>query len=171
MTTISLNARLAHDAIASAEVEVALVRITHPDLAEPVLLSTDPTEVLTTEPLAFGTWSEWSGESEAYAFALVGLTLPDDPDDGPATAAFVFENVDNDLSALLRSVQGQAVIDMAVVLASTPDVIEAEWYGFKVTGATGDAATVSLSISFESITSEPWPCGRMTRQRFPALFR
>lgn len=171
MRTISLNARLSHDDPASAEIEVALIRITHDDLDAPVLLSTDPTEMLEVDPLTYGTWSSWGGSDEQYLFALVGVTPPGDPDDGPPNAALVFENVDNDISALLRGVTGQAEIDIAVVLASTPDVIEVAYTGFRMISASGDAGTVSLTISREPITSEPWPAGRMTRQRFPALFR
>lgn len=171
MKTISLNARVSHDAEVSAEIEVALIRITHEDLDAPVLLSTDPTEVLTYDPLTYGTWSNWGGTENAYLFALVGVTPPGDPEDGPPNAALVFENVDNDISKLLRETTGQAVIDIAVVLASTPDTIEVRYTGFKLLAASGDAGTVSLTISREPITAEPWPAGRMTRQRFPALFR
>ena len=167
---ISMNLRLSHDAQSTDEVEVALIKISHASLDDPILLSTDPTERISSEPLVYGTYSTWNGEAgNPFYFVLVSAQLPNDQDDSAMLASLVFENVDNDIAAALRSVTDRATIDMAVVLASSPNVIEADYRGFKLISASGDAATVTLTISLEPITAEPWPAGRMTRQRFPGL--
>lgn len=61
MRRISLNARLAHESEASAEIEVALFTIEHPLLPAPIRLSTDNTERLTDDPPTYGTRSTWRG--------------------------------------------------------------------------------------------------------------
>jgi len=171
MRRLSLTARAAHDAASSDEVEVVLVRISHPDLEEPLRLSSDPTERISIDPLAYGTRSNWGGAPAIHWFVLASTLLPDDVDDAPAAATIVLEAVDRDMAAILRSTTRRATVDMAVVLAATPDVIEAEWTGLDLVAAEGDAGEIRLSISRDPITSEPWPARRMTRQVMPGLHR
>lgn len=171
---VSLNARLAHDAVGSKEVEVVLVEITHPETEQVVRLSTDPTDRISYEPLAYGTRSTWRGadpedDDEAYLFVLMSVLVPDDQEDSPPVARFVLEAVDNRIAEVLRSTTQRATVNMALVLASTPDAVEQEWLNFRLVSAEGDAGTITLSVSRDPVTAEPWPAGRMTRQRFPGL--
>jgi hypothetical protein len=170
---VSLNARMSIDAAASGDVEVVLIRITHPDMDEVVRLSTDPTvRIDGADPVVYGTLSTWmTGDGSPFLFCLVSAVTPDDKDDSPPQAALMFDNVDQDIGAVLRGFVTPATCDMAVVLAATPNRVEAEWQGFQIMSAGGDAGTISLTISQESIAAEPWPAGRMTRQRFPGLFK
>jgi len=171
MRRVSLNARAAQDAAASDEVEVLLVRITHPDLDEPIRLSSDPTERISVEPLAYGTRSAWGGTVAVHWFVLASTVVPDDVDDAPAAATMILEAVDRDIASALRSTTARATVAMAVVLASSPDVVEAEWTDLQLVSAEGDAGEIRLSISRDPITSEPWPSRRMTRAAFPGLHR
>ncbi|MFX8797554.1 hypothetical protein ABTM57_19745, partial [Acinetobacter baumannii] len=59
MRILTLNTRRAVDATASDEVEIALIRITHPSIIDPVRLSTDPTSIVSIDPLIYGTYSTW----------------------------------------------------------------------------------------------------------------
>lgn len=172
MKTISLNARRSHDADWSDDADVALIRITHPDLDAPVRLSTDPgREPVSFEPLLYGIHSTWlTDDGSPFLFALVNANPPGDADDGPQQASLTFSNVDNDIAKALRSFNDQATIDIGVVLAGSPDHVEAQFLGLKIVAASGEAEAVTLTISREPITAEPWPSGRMTRQRFPGLF-
>lgn len=172
MRRVSLNARAAQDAATSDEVEVLLVRITHPDLDEPLRLSSDPTTRISTDPLAYGTVSRWGAPAGAvHWFVLASTMLPDDTDDAPAAATLILEAVDRDMATILRSTTIRATVAMAVVLASSPDVVEAEWTELQLVSAEGDAGEIRLSISRDPITSEPWPSRRMTRTAFPGLHR
>lgn len=172
MRNISLNARLAAAADSTEEVEIVLIKITHEDLDDPVRLSTDPTEMITEDPLVYGTHSTWkTGDGSPFLFVLVSALLPGDEDEGPQQAQLSLSNVDNDIASLLREVRTQATVDMSVVLSSSPNTVEVEFLGLKLVSASGDASSITLTISREPITSEPWPSGRMTRERFPSLFR
>lgn len=169
---VSLNARLSADAAQSEEIEVILIRITHEDIDEPVRLSTDPTARLSDDPLRYGTVSTWLNEAEeenSYFFAFISAQMPGDDEDTPATAALTFDNVDAGLVDVVRSTITRATVDLAVVMASTPDLVELEYLGLKIMEASWDAGSVSLTISSEPITNEPYPAGRMTRNSFPAL--
>lgn len=174
MRQVSLNARTAHDAASTAEVEVVLFTFEHATLSAPVRLSTDPTERLSTEPLAYGTRSAWldaDPATEPYLFVLASAALPDDIEDSPAAAEIVLDNVDVGIAEALRSITNRATAHMAIVLASTPDVIEAEFRDLRLIAADGDADRVSLHLSRLPIEEESVPMDRFTKQRFPGLFR
>ncbi|HEY5209301.1 MAG TPA: hypothetical protein VIJ42_07640 [Stellaceae bacterium] len=74
MRRVSLNQRLSFDAAASDEVEICLIKISHPSLDAPIRLSTDATQRLSIEPLAYGTQSTWNSDGGAvadYSFLLM----------------------------------------------------------------------------------------------------
>ena len=174
MRRVSLNARLAQDAQNTSEIYVALFCIEHPMLDSPVRLSTDPTERLQVEPLMYGTRSTWldaNTVTDPYLFVLASTVLPSDLDDAPAEGNIVLENVDNDIAKLLRTFSDLATIHMAVVLASSPSLIETEYQDLKITTGTINAGEITLSFSRENVEEEYVPAGRMTKNRFPGLHR
>ncbi len=174
MRRVSLNARLAQDAEATDEVYVALFYITHPDLPEPIRLSTDNTVRLSEEPLIYGTRSTWRGSNPAtqpFYFVLASTLLPSDLEDTPPAGTIIIENIDNEIARVLRSFNDLATIAMAVVLADSPNLIEAQWSDLNIISADIDAGEVMVSFSREDITEEYFPSGRMTRDRFPGLHR
>jgi hypothetical protein len=174
MRRLSLNARTAHDAVGSKEVEVVLLHITHPETEQVIRLSTDPTDRISYNPPAYGTRSTWqdsdpADDDEAFLFILMSVMVPDDQEDSPPAAQLVLEAVDNRIVDALRSTLQRATVSMALVLASTPDLVEQEWLNFKLISAEGGGDTINLTISRDPVTAEPWPAGRMTRDRFPGL--
>ncbi|MFK4060314.1 hypothetical protein [Brucella anthropi] len=172
MRSLSLNARLAHDTVSSAEIEVALFLIEHPGLEKPVRLSTDNTERLSDDPLIYGTRSSWRGSNpvtEPFLWVIASAVLPGDSEDAPATAQIELANLDSSMVELLRSFTEPARISLAVVLASSPDLIEAEWSGLQLVSADISASTIVLSLSRDDVELEPFPPGRMTRINFPGL--
>lgn len=164
--SLSLTCRAAMYAESTDEVAVWLVTITHPDLAAPVRLSTDPTARLSDDPLTYGTVSR----GDAYLFAAAHLVLPDDEEGVPPSGTLVFADVGPDAVALIRSIATAPSITIELVLASAPDHVERRWSGLKVPSADYDATGVSLAFSREVMLSQPWPRGRMTKQRFPGLY-
>jgi len=174
MRRLSLNARLALDAIATDEVETVLLHIEHPDLDEPIRLSTDNTERLSDDPLYYGTRSTWRGAdpaNEPFLWVVASAVLPSDLDDAPAAATIVLENLDHAMAEVMRSFTTPATFHMAVVLADTPNVIEAEFSDLLLTSAEITAGEISLSISREEIETEFVPGGRMTSRTFPGMHK
>lgn len=173
MRRLSLNARMAHDAPASAEIEVVLLHIEHSALSAPIRLSTDNTERLSTEPLYYGTRSTWRGANpvtEPFLWIVASALLPSDQEDQPTAATITLENLDSTMIELLRSINDPATVHMAVVLASSPNVVEAQWT-MELAGFDADAGQIGLQLSREEIELEMFPSGRMSRARFPGLHK
>ena len=80
MTTTSLNFREATNAQETGRVPIALITLSHADLADDILISTDPTQELsgltTDTEKVYGTTSD----SKEYVFLPVRIKLPDDTD-------------------------------------------------------------------------------------------
>lgn len=173
MRRLSLNARRAQDQAGSAEIHVALIEITHPELLDgPIRLSTDNAELVSEDPDVYGTRSAWRGADPAtqpWLWIVASALLPSDQEESPATAQVVLENLDGALIRLLRSFRGPATAHMAVVMAATPDLIEAEWLNLELQTSDITDAEITLSLSRDEIELEPMPSGRMTRDRFPGL--
>jgi hypothetical protein len=173
MRRVSLNARLAQDAEATAELYVVLFEINHPLLPAPIRLSTDNTERLSEDPLYYGTRSAWRSANpvtEPFLWVVASTVLPSDQEDAPASAKLVLENLDADMVRLVRSFVDMATIHMAVVLASSPSLIEVEYTDLEIISADINSGEITLSISREEIENEYFPGGRMSRDGFPGLY-
>lgn len=172
MRRLSLNARQAQEAESSAEIEVVLFRIEHAELDAPILLSTDNADRISDDPLFYGTRSTWGGadpDTEPYLWVIASAVLPGDAEDAPAQARIVLENLDAEMVKLVRSFTDPATVSMALVLASSPDEIEAEYTGLNIVSADISAGEITLSLSRDEIELEPFPSGRLSKHRFPGL--
>lgn len=137
-------------------------------------MSTDPTDRLSDDPPVYGTRSSWRGANpilDPYLWTVASVLLPSDREDDPAVASIVLENLDSRMAGLVRSFITAANLSMAVVLASSPDEVEAEWTDLRIVSCEITATEISLRISREEIELEYFPTGRMTRDRFPGLHR
>ena len=173
MRRLSLNARMALDDPAATEVEVVLFMIEHPELEEgPIRLSTDQTEELSEDPIIMGTRSSWRGsdpQEEPFLWIIASAITPSDLDDAASAGSLVLENLDSDMVKLIRSVSTPPTVHVAVVLASSPDHVEAEWENFLIVDANVTAGEITLRFSREDVENEPFPPGSMTRNNFPGL--
>lgn len=173
--TISVAARNAQDAVATDDYEVILLRFRHPDLLDDVLVTSDPTEIISYEPYSMGTKSTWLAdeyddiEELTYLFISMGIDLPDDATDAPMQGSLVLDILDSDIANLLTSTIEPATVDMAIVMRSSPDFVEREFRGLLMSGAEGDGGSVSLNFTRRNILEEPCPSDRTTKERFPGL--
>jgi hypothetical protein len=166
----SFNARKAFAASQTGDLPITLVEIKSAALAEPVRFSSDPTERITTDPLAYGTRSN----GKLYDFVLMSAVIPDDIPGAPPAASIVLDNVTGDMAKPLRAVGPRVpvFVDIFLVFASAPDTIEeTRWLDLRLTDMSFDALTVALNFSHEVLATEPYPSQRMTRNRAPGLFR
>lgn len=172
MRRVSLNARLAQDRDASDDLDVVLVIITHPDLDEPIRLSSDNTDRLSLEPLMYGTRSTWrTPDGEPFLFIMMDALVPDEKDDAAAAASLVIEILDSSLAEILTSTTVPAICAMAIVQASAPDYVNAEWTGMQMNDSEGDSGQAVLRFSVEPLQDEWFPADRMTKDRMPGLHR
>lgn len=166
MRVLSLNFRNALFAQESGEVPIFLLTITHPALDEPILLSTDATTRLTTDPLTYGTVSR----SNTFLYAGIDVTLPDEQDKTPPASKLTIENVTRGLIPLARSVSSPPTVMIEAVLASAPDTVEMTWPVMDMSNLTADMSTLQFDLTMDSLTTEPYPSGTFNPADFPGLF-
>ncbi|MCR5856000.1 hypothetical protein [Mesorhizobium sp. J428] len=171
MRTISFNARLAADAESTDEIEVVLIKITHPLLDAPIRLSSDNTERLSVDPLAYVTRSTWlTDDGSPFKFILMGTQIPDETSEEAPSGNIVIADLDSEIAEVLCSTTVPATVSMALVYASSPDVVEHEFLDMKLRSAEIDGDQIVLSFSKEPVLEESYPAARMTKERFPGLY-
>lgn len=167
MPTLSLSFRAAFNAETTDEIPVVLVKVT-PAAGDPVYLCSEPAERLSDDPLRYGIVHQ----GQEYEWVLMSAAWPDDAEGKPPSTTLIFANVVENMASVVRDVTPgtQADVEMKMVVSSAPDHVE-EIYLLKATGSNYNAQQVTLEVSREPIELEPWPAQRMTKQRFPGLFR
>lgn len=164
--TISTKLRRAMNSQETGEVAIILLEIAHPDLSTPVLISQDPTTLLSDNPLQYVTISN----GKNYLFLPFDIVLPDDVNESAPVASIVIENIDRRLIALLRSTSSPAAVTIMFVLASSPDTIEIQFPAFDLTSVKYDAMTITIGLEIDSLATEPYPAGSFDPSGFGGLF-
>jgi hypothetical protein len=103
----------------------------------------------------------------AYPF---DIRLPDDTDEKAPVGTLTIDNVSRQIINGLRMLQTPPTITMEVVLASSPDVVEASFEDFELVNVDYDALTIQGTISVENFMSEPYPGTVMGPSNFRGLF-
>ncbi|CAM5658761.1 hypothetical protein MAUB1S_11472 [Mycolicibacterium aubagnense] len=178
---ISLNAARQIDATATDALAVFLVIIEHIDLAEPLRISSNNADRISTEPLTYGTRSTYGNNTlpdgpnkdtpKPFYFTGMQVIPPDDEDDTEPTATLVVDVLDTDIVGLLTSTTVPATGRIAIVMGDTPNLVEIETIGLTLKSANGDWGQVALKLSMADLYDEPFPATRMSKERFPGLHR
>ncbi|MBO9717530.1 MAG: DUF1833 family protein [Pseudoxanthomonas sp.] len=87
-----------------------------------------------------------AGEFAAYPFEA---ELPEDGERAGGTATLRLDNIDREVTRLLRDYTGIATATIEVVLASQPDTVEIGPLEFAVLGAEYDELVIQLSLGHE----------------------
>lgn len=171
MRVFSLDVRQAMNAEDTAIVPVILATFNNQNLTEPVRVSSDATELLSDDPEVLGTTSR----KNEFLYIAMSVLIPDDKDDAPQGAQVVIENVSADIIAQFRSAVGDITVDFELVfsrgVAGDTDFVEEIWPNLRVVSVNYDEKQIVTQCMDDLLTSEPQPSQRMTRSRFPALFR
>jgi hypothetical protein len=155
--TLTIAARRAIYAPETGEVFLVLLTITHPSLPAPIRVVANSEDIVS--------------EGLTYQRFPFEVTLPPESEDSPPSVKLRIANADREIVRAVRSVSGEAMkAELRVVLASSPDVIEAGPYEFTIRQPTFDASFVEATLRFEEILSEPYPADAFTPSRFPGLF-
>ena len=170
MTEVSLNFRQEAYAAETGRVLIALMTITHDDLAEPIRISSDPTERIaeytTDAEVVYGTVSR----SENYIFFPIRIKLPDDTDDGPGEMTIELDNIHRQYIETIRTILSPAKFKVEIVMDDSLDVVEASWPEFLLTNVRYDASIITGTLKLELLEREPFPAGSFSPSYFPALF-
>lgn len=166
MRILSLNFRKALFSQESGEVPIFLLTITHPSLADPIYLSTDPTERFSTTPLMYRTTSR----TIDFLYAGIDVTIPDEQDKTPPASKLTIQNVTRDLIPLARSVSTPPSVKIEAVLASDLDTVEMTFPALDMSNLTYDANQLVFDLTMDALVTEPFPSGTFSPAYFPGLF-
>lgn len=155
--TVSANALKAMFARETDEVFLATMRISHASFATIRIVNN-------TEPVVRS-----DGTYQPFPFFM---SLPDDTDDQVPQVEVKFDNIDGTITDAIRTISGdKPKCSFDIVLASSPDVIEAGPFNFSILEATYDSATISCTLGFEEdVLNQSCPQGTYTPSNSPGLF-
>ena len=103
----------------------------------------------------------------AYPFSV---TLPEDTSESLPAVRLTISNVDRVIVESLRGARGAAQVELFVVLASQPDVIEKGPYRLKLREAKWTSLTVEGTCRGDDLLDQAYPGYRFTPGLFPGLF-
>ncbi|KGT75790.1 hypothetical protein MA20_31835 [Bradyrhizobium japonicum] len=166
MRVLSLNFRHALFAQESGEVPIFLLTITHPELVDPIRLTTDATERKSNDPLIYRTMSR----GDEFIYAGVDITIPDEQDRSPPASKLTIANVTRDLIPLARSVSTPPSVMIEAVLASDLSTVEMSWPALDMVNLTYDASFLQFDLTMDALVTEPYPSGTFSPADFPGLF-
>lgn len=132
MRSLSNPARIAAFAQTTPQTFLILIEITHADLATPIRL------VNNTQAIVSG--------AETYHPMAFELTPPVEEDGQIRASTITFDAVDRSLIEAVRSIDDAPHLSAAVILASTPNVIEAGPWEFVMRGVNYNAQSVSAEL-------------------------
>lgn len=168
LASLSSNAIQAMTAPESGESLITLLTLTGGGLAETIYLSDGYTGRLssTVNDIVYGVESR----GRDYIFIPMQLTLPTEEPDGTPRFNITFNDVTRYLIPYFRQLTSSLKVKLELILSSTPDVVEAEFPDFSLSGFTYNADTISAELTVESLAQEPFPAHTMTPSYFPGLF-
>lgn len=140
----------------SDEVWAILLTIEHPNLAEPIRVTSNSENIVSN--------------GETYIAFPFGAALPSERDDQMARVQLIIDNVDRRVVEAVRTITSAPTVTMSVVLASDPDTIEAGPWEMTMRDIRYDALTVQGELSFENILNAPCPEGIFSPADFPGLY-
>lgn len=167
MTVYSLDARQAGYAETTDGFWITLLTFSHPDLPEPVLLSSDRTQRITDDPLVYGTVSR----GDNYLWVPMGVLYPGDDGQSAPEFKIVLDAIDREMFAVIRASATPATAKIETVWWADVDTPEETYDGFEVQSAPYDISQITVVLGTESFWGESWPNGRMTPKSTPGLHR
>lgn len=140
----------------TGETILFLLTIDHDDLATPFRFVNDTNDIVS------------NGDTYiAYPFQI---TLPNSGEDIVPMMSLVIDNIHRDIVETIRTITSPPTITVDIVLASSPDTIEATWPEFTLRDVTYDRITISGTLGVELLQQEPFPADSYTPVHFPGLF-
>lgn len=105
-----------------------------------------------------------------YIFIPFNLTLPTEEQASAPRCSVTMHDVTRLLIPVIRSITQAPTVNIDLVLASAPAVVEASFPGFKMGGISYTADSVVAELTVESLAVEPFPCHTFTPYTFPGIF-
>jgi hypothetical protein len=161
----SWNVRKEFQSGHSGIVAIDLITIEHDALDEPIRLSSDPTEVISLDPLRYGTRSR----GNIYWFVILSSPIPDERDNTPIRTTLTIANINPDVVSAARSVTTPATVMFETVLSTDTDTVVDRISGMHIMEAGLSDDRLTLQLSREMILRRMFPFHRIVKQWFPTI--
>jgi hypothetical protein len=101
----------------------------------------------------------------------IDLVLPPDDGDTLPSVQITCQNASLELIDEVRSVQGPMSVTIEMVLASSPDFVEASINDLRVASAQYDKNTIQLTATVDDLLNTSFPKEKYQPGNFPGLFK
>ena len=135
---------------------IVLIALSHPDLSTAIRVNSSGADIVSN--------------SETFVAFPFEVVLPDDIDDRPPRAKLRIDNISREIVLAVRTLSSAPFVNIQIVMASSPDTIEAEFLDFRLSNITYDQLTVEGDLTLEEFIGEPYPARVFSPADFPGLF-
>lgn len=108
--------------------------------------------------------------TNAYTFIPLSITLPSEDEAASPRCTIAINDVTKILIPIIRTITSPPKVLIELVLASSPNIVEASFPGFYITNFTYNADSVQAELGMINFASEPFPAYTFTPAYFPGLF-
>ena len=149
----------------------AQIAILANETAEAVLILLEITEASLDEPIRVVQNNEnITSRGNVYAGYPFEIDLPAESTEISRSVKLEIDAVDQQIIQAVRQAGERADVRMEVVLSSTPDIVEAGPFDFKLRSVQFDHQTVTGDLVFSEIETRKSPAHSFTSHLFPDLF-
>lgn len=172
LVRLSPNAIRAMFSLESDEQLITLLTIAKPsDPTNPLRIADSFTgrlaNLTTDEEVIYGVTSN----NKDYIFLPLSISLPSEEETGLGKCNVSINYVTKEAIELIRQGLTEPVtVTIDLVLASSPNYVEATFPGFYIVSADYSAENITLNLDTIDYTREPFPCYNFTPNYFPGLF-
>lgn len=140
----------------TGEAFIILLTLTHPEFL-PIRVCNDGQDVVS--------------DGQTYQQFPFEIVMPEETEEAPPVVQLSICNVDRSIVNAVRSVSGEPItVTMSIVLASSPDVIEAGPITFVMLDVEYDAGTVTGTLAFEGdVLNQAYPSETFNPSDYPGL--
>lgn len=136
---------------------IPCLTINHPSFTDPIRLAYNTESVMRT-----------AGEFKPYPFQI---NLPSQVEDEPPSMTLTVDNTDLEVNDAIRTITGQPTVTFDVVLASSPNTVEAGPFVMGLQNAQADAQTITGTLGYEiDLFSQLVPSNQYLPTSSPGLF-
>lgn len=154
LSTTALQSVLSQE---TGEVWLATLKIDHADMATPIRVVNNTEDIVRAD-----------GTYIAFAF---DITIPGDTEEEVPEVRLKIDNVDRMIVDEIRSLVGPPDVTLEIILASSPDTVEAGPFNFKLQDVSYNDLTVSGRLGYETdILNEPFPAISFTPNTAQGIF-
>ena len=142
----------------TGEVFLMCLTLSHPDLATPIRVVHNNENITRTAGVHYASFFE--------------MNLPEEVAGSIPQVTLAIENVDRSITDSIRLLSGRVAVTMDVVLASSPNVVEAGPFNFSLLSASFNVQSVQGRLGFEDdVLNQGFPADTFTPVNSSGLFK